>query len=148
MIGLGFNGKIRRAYFEQQRPIKEIVRLLSVSRSTVRKVIRGHGTEFKYERVVYSLHRSLANGLMSLPGYCSERSRFTGANGDHPVAGLYAGMDLHKLAYGVADSDLTGGELALAGHHENQRAHTGPNECVGRNAESFALASSEYDLAE
>jgi len=52
MIGVDVNGQIRRAYFEQQRPIKEIVRLLSVSRATVRKVIRGHETEFKYERVV------------------------------------------------------------------------------------------------
>ena len=45
-------GEIRRAYFEQRRPIKEIVRTLSVSRSTVRKVIRGQATEFKYERGV------------------------------------------------------------------------------------------------
>lgn len=45
-------GQIRRAYFEQHRPIKEIVRLLSVSRTTVRKVIRGQETEFKYERSV------------------------------------------------------------------------------------------------
>ena len=32
--------------------IKEIVRTLSVSRATVRKVVRGHQTEFKYERGV------------------------------------------------------------------------------------------------
>jgi hypothetical protein len=42
----------RRAYFEQQLPIKEIVRTLSVSRSTVRKVIRSKSTEFKYPRDV------------------------------------------------------------------------------------------------
>ena len=45
-------GEIRRAYFEQRRPIKEIVRTLRVSRATVRKVIRGRETEFKYERGV------------------------------------------------------------------------------------------------
>ena len=45
-------GQIRRAYFEQHRPIKEIVRTLLVSRGTVRKVIRGHATEFKYVRGV------------------------------------------------------------------------------------------------
>mgnify|MGYP001556045505 FL=1 len=45
-------GEIRRAYFDQHRPIKEIVRTLSVSRATVRKVIRGRATEFKYERGV------------------------------------------------------------------------------------------------
>ena len=52
MIGVDQIGQIRRAYFEQQRPIKEIVRTLSVSRATVRKVIRGRATEFKYERGV------------------------------------------------------------------------------------------------
>jgi hypothetical protein len=52
MIGVDRIGEIRRAYFEQQRSIKEIVRTLSVSRATVRKVIRGHRTEFKYEREV------------------------------------------------------------------------------------------------
>jgi len=52
MIGVDLIGQIRRAYFEQHRPIKEIVRTLSVSRATVRKVIRGRATEFKYERDV------------------------------------------------------------------------------------------------
>src|SRR6202158_5432318 len=52
MIGVDVIGAIRRAYFEQHRPIKEIVRRLSVSRATVRKVIRGQATEFKYERGV------------------------------------------------------------------------------------------------
>src|SRR4051812_20684842 len=52
MIGVDKIGDIRRAYFEQHRPIKEIVRTLSVSRATVRKVIRGHRTEFTYERGV------------------------------------------------------------------------------------------------
>jgi len=52
MIGVDLIGQIRRAYFEQHRPIKEIVRTLSVSRATVRKVIRGQATEFKYERGV------------------------------------------------------------------------------------------------
>ena len=32
-------GQIRRAFFERHLPIKEIVRTLSVSRATVRKVI-------------------------------------------------------------------------------------------------------------
>ena len=45
MVGVDKIGEIRRAYFEQQRPIKEIVRTLSVSRATVRKVIRSHKTE-------------------------------------------------------------------------------------------------------
>ena len=45
-------GQIRRAFFEQRRPIKEIVRTLSVSRATVRKVVRGQETEFRYARGV------------------------------------------------------------------------------------------------
>src|SRR5260221_6747611 len=52
MIGVDKIGEIRRAYFEQDRSIKEIVRTLSVSRATVRKVIRSHKTEFKYARGV------------------------------------------------------------------------------------------------
>jgi predicted DNA-binding protein YlxM (UPF0122 family) len=58
MIGVDKIGEIRRAYFEQDRSIKEIVRTLLVSRATVRKVIRGHKTEFKYGRGVQAnLHR-------------------------------------------------------------------------------------------
>ena len=45
-------GDIRRAYFEQGRTIKEVVRTLSVSRETVRKVVRGDKTEFSYARGV------------------------------------------------------------------------------------------------
>ena len=45
-------GEIRRAFFEQERSIKEIVRTLSVSRATVRKIVRGGQTEFKYARDV------------------------------------------------------------------------------------------------
>ena len=52
MIGVDKIGQIRRAFFERQLPIKEIVRTLSVSRATVRKVIRGKATEFRYERGV------------------------------------------------------------------------------------------------
>src|SRR5271155_5714268 len=52
MIGVDLIGEIRRAYFEQRRPIKEIVRALPVSRATVRKVVRGQETEFKYARGV------------------------------------------------------------------------------------------------
>ena len=50
MIGVDLIGDIRRAYLEQKRPIKEIVRTLSVSRTTVRRVIRSQKTVFKYER--------------------------------------------------------------------------------------------------
>ena len=52
MVGVDLIGDIRRAYFEQRRPIKEIVRTLSVSRATVRRVIRSQKTVFTYERAV------------------------------------------------------------------------------------------------
>jgi transposase len=52
MVGVDLIGEIRRAYFEQRRPIKEIVWTLAVSRATVRRVIRSQKTEFKYERGV------------------------------------------------------------------------------------------------
>ncbi len=52
VVGVDKIGEIRRAYFEQERSIKEIVRTLSASRATVRNVIRGHQTEFKYARDV------------------------------------------------------------------------------------------------
>ena len=44
--------KIRRAYFGQKKPIKQICRELKVSRKVVRKVIRSGLTEFTYERSV------------------------------------------------------------------------------------------------
>ncbi|KAB1067412.1 IS21 family transposase [Methylobacterium planeticum] len=44
--------KIRRAYFVQQKPIKQICRELKVSRKVVRKVIRSEATAFQYTRAV------------------------------------------------------------------------------------------------
>jgi len=44
--------KIRRAYFQDKKPIKQICRELRVSRKTVRKVVRSGATEFTYERSV------------------------------------------------------------------------------------------------
>jgi transposase len=44
--------KIRRAYFVQQKPIKQICRELRVSRKVVRKVIRSEATAFQYTRAI------------------------------------------------------------------------------------------------
>ena len=44
--------KIRRAFFVQQKPIKQICRELKVSRKVVRKVIRSDATAFAYTRTV------------------------------------------------------------------------------------------------
>jgi len=47
--------KIRRAYFQDKKSIKQICRELRVSRNTVRGVIRSGATEFSYERSVQRL---------------------------------------------------------------------------------------------
>ncbi len=47
--------KIRRAYFQDRKSIKQICRELRVSRNTVRKVIRSGATELIYERRVQPL---------------------------------------------------------------------------------------------
>ena len=43
-------GMVRLFYFVEKKSIKEICRLLEISRGTVRKIIRSGVTEFKYER--------------------------------------------------------------------------------------------------
>ena len=50
MLVLETVAKIRRAYFVQEKPIKEIARELKVSRKVVRKVIRSGETSFEYKR--------------------------------------------------------------------------------------------------
>ncbi len=47
--------KIRRAYFQDKKSIKQICRELRVSRNTVRKVIRSGATELTYERTILPL---------------------------------------------------------------------------------------------
>jgi len=48
MIGVELIGRIRRAYFDQQLQVNEIVRTLSVSRTTVPGVGRRQAIELKY----------------------------------------------------------------------------------------------------
>ncbi len=50
MLVLETIAKIRRAYFVQGKPLKQISRELKVSRNTVRKVVRSGATEFSYDR--------------------------------------------------------------------------------------------------
>ena len=50
MICVEMIAMIRRYYLVEKKGIREICRLLKVSRGTVRKVIRSGATEFKYER--------------------------------------------------------------------------------------------------
>ena len=83
MIGVDLIGQIRRAYFEQRRPIKEIVRTLSVSRATVRKVIRGQKTEFKYERGVQPAPK-LGEWVEVLTEILEKEAKLPGGSGDRP----------------------------------------------------------------
>jgi hypothetical protein len=71
MIGVAMIGAIRRAYFKEHRPIKEIVRMLAVSRVTVRKVVHSHKTEFRYEHP----RPSLASGLRGPDGVLEKEAK-------------------------------------------------------------------------
>ena len=44
--------KVRRAYFHQKKPIKQICRELKLSRKVVRNVLRSGKNAFTYERYV------------------------------------------------------------------------------------------------
>src|SRR4051812_13758125 len=55
MKGVDTIARIRREFFIRNRPIKDIVRELHVSRNTVRKVVRSGATALSYEREVQPL---------------------------------------------------------------------------------------------
>src|SRR5262249_56809379 len=50
MVTVETIGRIRRAFWVDKKPIRQIVRELRISRQTVRKAIRGSSVEFRYER--------------------------------------------------------------------------------------------------
>ena len=52
MVTVETIGRIRRSFWVDHKPIRQIVRELRISRKTVRKAIRGSSTEFHYERQV------------------------------------------------------------------------------------------------
>src|SRR5215471_12426862 len=52
MVTVETIGRIRRAFWVDKKPIRQIVRELRISRQTVRKAVRGASTEFRYERQV------------------------------------------------------------------------------------------------
>jgi len=52
MLVLETIAKIRLAYFQHGKPIKQICRELKISRKVVRRVVRSGETEFSYERTV------------------------------------------------------------------------------------------------
>ena len=65
MKGVDTVARIRREFFIRNRPIKEIVRELHVSRNTVRKVIRSGATALSWEREVQPLPKLGSGGPIS-----------------------------------------------------------------------------------
>ena len=100
-------GQIRRAYFEQHRPIKEIVRTLSVSRATVRKVKPGalrNGAPFKD----WDLPPALTQVRIKLKQHADGDRQFVkvlGAVLDHGLAAVEAAC-AEALEAGIASGDV------------------------------------------
>jgi len=63
-------GKIRRAYFVQKTPIKEICRAFGLSRKVVRKVVRSEATEFHYQRATQLGVAEIKDGRRPIPLSC------------------------------------------------------------------------------
>jgi hypothetical protein len=76
-------GRIRRAFWVDHKPIRQIVRELRISRKTVRKAVRGSSTEFRYERQVQPQPRLGAfvarlEGMLEANSKRSARERLAG----------------------------------------------------------------------
>src|SRR5438270_6425507 len=50
MVTVETIGRIRRAFFVDHKPVRQLEREQRVARKTVRKAIRGSSTEFRYDR--------------------------------------------------------------------------------------------------
>jgi transposase len=74
MVTVETIGRIRRAFWVDKKPIRQIVRELRISRRTVRKAIRGSSTEFRYERRVQPQPR-LGPFVARLDGLLEANSR-------------------------------------------------------------------------
>ena len=70
MVTVETIGRIRRAFWVDKKPIRQIVRELRISRQTVRKAIRGSSVEFRYERQVQPQPRLGAYVLAQRFGHC------------------------------------------------------------------------------
>ena len=82
MVTVETIGRIRRAFWVEHKPIREIVRELRISRKTVRKAIRGLSTEFCYARQVQPQPRLGAfvarlDGMLEANSKRSARERLT-----------------------------------------------------------------------
>ena len=102
-------GRIRRAYFVDGKPIRQIVRELRVSRKTVRKAVRAAATEFRYERRVQPQPRlgpfvARLEALREADAKRPARERLTARRlferlRDEGYAGAYDGVQRHVRAW-------------------------------------------------
>src|SRR5262249_58063197 len=82
MVTVETIGRIRRAFWVDKKPIRQIVRELRISRQTVRKAIRGSSVEFRYERRGQPPPR--------LGGYVARLDGLLGADSKRPARGRLA----------------------------------------------------------
>src|SRR5215813_2357639 len=74
MVTVETIGRIRRGFWVDKKPIRQIVRELRISRQTVRKAIRGSSVEFRYERQVQPQPR-LGDYVARLDGLLEANSK-------------------------------------------------------------------------
>src|ERR1700748_300802 len=86
MVTVETIGRIRRAFWVDKEPIRQIVREVRVSRQTVRRAIRGTSTEFRYERQVQPQPR--------LGDYVARLEAMLEANSQRPARERLAGRRL------------------------------------------------------
>jgi hypothetical protein len=112
--------KIRRAYFVQKKPIKEICRELRVSRKAAPKVVRSDATAFRYERETRPLPkigpwRDRLDALLTENAAKAPRERLTLVRIYEELRGLgYDGGDDAVRRYGRSWSQERGAAQAQA----------------------------------
>ena len=94
--------RIRREFFVKNKPIKEIVRDVKVSRNTVRKVIRSGATAFSYDRRVQPRRK--------LGAWTAELERMLAAN---DAKSRRERLTLRRIYEDLADLGYGGGTDAV-----------------------------------
>src|SRR5579864_6724515 len=89
MVTVETIGRIKRAFWVDHKPIRQIVRELRISRKTVRKAVRGSSTEFHYERQVQPQPR-LGAFAARLDGMLEANSKAAGARAADGAAAVRA----------------------------------------------------------
>src|ERR1700742_4220341 len=93
MKGVDTIARIRREFFVQGKPIKELVRELHVSRNTIRKVLRSGSPAFTYEREVQP--------RPNLSGLAAELDRLLAANEANSARERLAWVRMFEVVRGL-----------------------------------------------